>query len=113
MVALPTERKPAWYATRYDAEAQRTRRVSLGTDDFEQAKQKLLERYLEQHRPQNATAETVALADVLLDYYKNHGSQARSAGSVKTSCAIGSNSSARRASPRRPDRRSLKALSPI
>jgi integrase len=78
---------PAWYATIYDAAAKRTRRVSLGTDDFEQARQRLLERYLEEHRPQNAPAEAVALADILLDYYKNHGSQARSAGSVRTSCA--------------------------
>ena len=77
---------PAWYATCYDAATQRTRRVSLGTDDFEQARQRLLERYLEQHRPQNAPAESVALADILLDYYKTQGSQARSAGSVRTSC---------------------------
>jgi integrase len=77
---------PAWYAISYDGAAQRTRRVSLGTDDFEQARQRLLERYLEQHRPQNAPAETVALADILLDYYKTQGSQARSAGSVRTSC---------------------------
>ena len=77
---------PAWYAACYDAEAQRTRRVSLGTDDFEQAQQRLVERYLEQHRPQNAPAETVALADILLNYYKTHGSQARSGGSVRTSC---------------------------
>ncbi|HEY3622810.1 MAG TPA: hypothetical protein VGL12_10545 [Roseiarcus sp.] len=76
---------PAWYATCYDAAAQRTRRVSLGTDDFEQARQRLLERYLEQHRPQNAPAEAVALADILLDYYKAHGSRARSATSAKTS----------------------------
>src|SRR3954469_14265530 len=33
---------PAWYATCYDAATQRTRRVSLGTDDFEQARQRLL-----------------------------------------------------------------------
>src|SRR5690242_5639597 len=78
---------PAWYATKYDTAAQRTRRVSLGTDDFEQARQRLLERYLEQHRPQNAPAESVALADILLDYYKKHGSEVRSGGSVKTSCA--------------------------
>jgi hypothetical protein len=78
---------PAWYATFYDAAAQRTRRVSLGTDDFEQARQKLLERYLEEHRPQNAPAETVALADIVLDYYKAHGAQTRSAGSIRTSCA--------------------------
>ncbi len=77
---------PAWYATFYDAAAKRTRRVSLGTDDFEQARQKLLERYLEEHRPQNAPAETVALADIVLDYYKAHGAQTRSAGSIRTSC---------------------------
>ena len=77
---------PAWYATCYDAATQRTRRVSLGTDDFEQARQRLLERYLEEHRPQNAPAESVALADILLDYYKTQGSEARSAGSARTSC---------------------------
>jgi integrase len=77
---------PAWYATFYDQTAKRTRRVSLGTDDFEQARQSLLERYLEEHRPQNAPAETVALADIVLDYYKAHGAHARSAGSIRTSC---------------------------
>ena len=77
---------PAWYATFYDAAAKRTRRVSLGTDDFEQARQRLLERYLEEHRPQNAPAETVALADIVLDYYKAHGARARSAGSIRRSC---------------------------
>jgi hypothetical protein len=77
---------PAWYATFYDQTAKRTRRVSLGTDDFEQARQTLLERYLEEHRPQNAPPETVALADIVLDYYKAHGAQARSAGSIRTSC---------------------------
>jgi hypothetical protein len=77
---------PAWYATFYDAAAKRTRRVSLGTDDFERARQRLLERYLEDHRPQNAPAETVALADIVLDYYEKRGSEARSATSIKTSC---------------------------
>ena len=52
---------PAWYATFYDAAAKRTRRISLGTDNFEQARQRLLERYLEEHRPQNAPTETVTL----------------------------------------------------
>jgi integrase len=77
---------PAWYATSYDGAAQRTRRVSLGTDDFEQARERLLERYLEEHRPQNAPAEMVALADIMLDYYKAHGSEVRSASAVRTSC---------------------------
>ena len=65
---------PAWYATFYDGAAKRSRRISLGTDDFEQARQRLLERYLDEHRPQQAPAETVALADIVLDYYKKHGS---------------------------------------
>ena len=73
---------PAWYATFYDAAAKRTRRISLGTDDFEQARERLLERYLEEHRPQNAPAEMVALADIVLDYYKAHGSEVRSASAV-------------------------------
>ena len=78
---------PAWYATFYDAAAKRSRRVSLGTDDFEQARQRLLERYLDEHRPQQAPAETVALADIVLDYYKKHGSEARSAVNIRKSCA--------------------------
>ena len=78
---------PAWYATFYDGAAKRSRRVSLGTDDFEQARQRLLERYLDEHRPQQAPAETVALADIVLDYYKKHGSEARSAVSIRKSCA--------------------------
>ncbi len=78
---------PAWYATFYDATTKRTRRISLGTDDFEQASQKLLERYLEEHRPQNAPAESVALADIVLDYYKHHGQHARSAVSIRKSCS--------------------------
>ena len=78
---------PAWYATFYDAAAKRSRRISLGTDDFEQARQRLLERYLDEHRPQQAQAETVALADIVLDYYRKHGSEARSAVSVRISCA--------------------------
>ena len=78
---------PAWYATFYDAAAKRSRRISLGTDDFEQARQRLLERYLDEHRPQQAPAETVALADIVLDYYKKHGSEARSAVSIRKSCA--------------------------
>jgi hypothetical protein len=31
---------PAWYATFYDASAKRTRRISLGTDNFVEAQQK-------------------------------------------------------------------------
>jgi integrase len=78
---------PAWYATFYDGAAKRSRRISLGTDDFEQARQRLLERYLDEHRPQQAPAETVALADIVLDYYKKHGREARSAVSIRRSCA--------------------------
>jgi integrase len=78
---------PAWYATFYDAAAKRSRRISLGTDHFEQARQRLLERYLDEHRPQQAPAETVALADIVLDYHKKHGSEARSAVSIRKSCA--------------------------
>lgn len=58
---------PAWYATFYVQAAKRTRRVSLGTDDFKQARQKLLDCYLAEHRPLNAPAEAVALADIVLD----------------------------------------------
>jgi hypothetical protein len=74
---------PAWYATFYVQAAKRTRRVSLGTDDFKQARQKLLDCYLAKHRPLNAPAEAVALADIVLDSYKAHGAQTRSAGSIR------------------------------
>jgi hypothetical protein len=75
-----------WFCNWDVADSQRTRRISLGTDDFEQARPKLLERYLEEHRPQSAPPDGVALSDILLDYYKKHGSQTRSAGSARISC---------------------------
>jgi hypothetical protein len=81
---------PAWYATLYVQAAKRTRRVSLGTDDFEQARQKLLDRYLAEHRPLNAPAEAVALADIVLDSYKAHGAQTRGAGSIRIKPRISS-----------------------
>lgn len=73
---------PAWYATFYVQAAKRTRRVSLGTDDFEQARQKLLDHYLAEHRPLNAPAEAVALAGIVLDSYKAHGAQTRGAAAL-------------------------------
>ena len=97
---------PAWYATFYDQAAKRTRRVSLGTDDFEQARQRLLERYLEE-----APAAERACRDGRPRRYRARLFQERMAAQAR-SCrrrcglraATGSISSATRPFSRRPGR---------
>ncbi len=42
-----------WYRYFWDAETGRTRRISLGTEDFEEAKQALTEWYAREHHPEN------------------------------------------------------------
>ncbi len=61
-----------WYRYFWDAETGRTRRVSLGTEDFEEAKQALTEWYAREHHPENQRLEDVALADILRIYYEEH-----------------------------------------
>lgn len=75
----------AWYRTWYDKGAEQTRRVSLGTADFEVAKQSLEEWWMAErlkHSRQLPPGE-VTLAEIFQDYYDNHAAKLRSAKTIK------------------------------
>ncbi|QCL83933.1 hypothetical protein CFBP5875_04785 [Agrobacterium pusense] len=76
---------PAWYRCFYEEKDKRTKRVSLGTDDFEVAKVKLDEWYLEQRMrtAQNLPATDVTLKEVFDDYLDRHAIKLRSYASTK------------------------------
>jgi len=46
----------------------------------------LKEWYIEQHRPENAALNDIALAQVLTSYWNDHGAKLASASSIKVSC---------------------------
>lgn len=74
----------AWYRTFYDADAKQTRRVSLGTDDYEAAKAKLDEWYLGERmrKGQDLSASDVSLKEVFKEYLESHAVTLRSYDSV-------------------------------
>lgn len=75
---------PAWYRTHYDEKARQTRRISLGTTDFEKAKVILDEWYMGQRMKlaQNLSSDDVTLKEVFKEYLENHAVKLRSYGSV-------------------------------
>lgn len=70
---------PAWYRTRYEPKARRTERVSLGTESFEEAKERLTDWYIANRVPVQERPQEAFIADVLRRYYTEHGSKIRSA----------------------------------
>ena len=76
---------PAYYRTWLDPKARQTRRASLGTTDFEEAKQRLTDWFITQQRPQKEKPEDVSLANVLAAYYENHGKHIASAEQIRVS----------------------------
>lgn len=77
---------PAWYRTWYCEESRQTKRRSLGTKDFQTAKEKLNEWFINEHRPENESLTNVLLVDVLLNYYNEHASKLRSADAARRAC---------------------------
>jgi integrase len=77
--------RAAWCRTWLDADARQTRRVSLGTDDFEEAKRKLAEWYAAQFQApsDDLPPSAVKLAAVLLDYWNGQACKLRSAETSK------------------------------
>lgn len=77
------DKSPHWY--RCWIEGRAIKRVSLGTDDFEAAKQKLDEWWAAQYQLKNddRPPQEVLLADVLIDYWNGQGSKLASAETVK------------------------------
>ncbi len=76
---------PAYYRTWQDKSAGRSRRTSLGTTDFEEAKQRLTDWFINNERPQHAEPKDVPLASVLSAYYEHHGQHAKSAEFIRLS----------------------------
>ena len=76
-------RSPAWCRTWYDPKSQQTRRASLRTTDFEQAKQILTDWFVLQHQPKQKPADGVMLATLLARYFDKHASQLKRAGDYR------------------------------
>lgn len=75
---------PAWYRCFYEEKNRRTKRASLGTDDFEEAKRRLDEWYMAQRMrtSQDLDPSEVTLKEVFKDYLENHAVNLRSYESV-------------------------------
>ena len=72
-------RSPAWYRTWYDDKTRQTRRVSLCTADFEDAKEKLTDWVLINHKRKKEAPERVTLAELFAPFYERHASKLASA----------------------------------
>jgi len=73
---------PSYYRTWLDKKTRQTRRTSLRTTDFEEAKQIFTEWFINNQRPQQAEPEDVSIASVLSSYYENHGKNLASSDQV-------------------------------
>lgn len=76
---------PAWYRTSYDPNTKRTQRVSLGTDDYDEACKALAEWYLTNREVKNDTPEDALVDDVVKRWYREHGKGLRSSDHALTS----------------------------
>lgn len=70
---------PAWCRTWFDADSRQTRRVSLGTTDFEEAKQALTDWFVLNQTKRNASTDEMPLAEVIARYWQHHGQNLPSA----------------------------------
>lgn len=79
------EGSAAWCRTFFDTKTRQTRRVSLGTDSLEIAKQRLIEWYSSQFTAaaDDLPPSAVKLAEVTLDYWNHQGSKLVSAETTK------------------------------
>ena len=73
----------AWYRTWFDSEARQTRRISLSTSDFDEAKQALTDWFVLYHTKTEETPEETTLAEIFARYYEQYGSKLRSHDNVQ------------------------------
>lgn len=78
-------RSVAWCRTWYDPETKQTRRVSLRTADFDEAKQKLTDWFVLSRTKSNEPADQMPLAEVISRYWERHGQHLVSAERTKLS----------------------------
>lgn len=77
-------RSPAWCRCYYDPVTRQTKRHSLGTTDFEEAKLRLHDWYLLNHRPgENPHAPPITVAACLARYWEHHAKKQTSAARTK------------------------------
>lgn len=72
------ENSEAWCRTWFDKRKRQTRRNSLGTTDFEQAKVRLAKWYLEQRELKNEPPQGVLIGEILDRYVRERGPQIES-----------------------------------
>ena len=72
-------RSQAWCRTWYDATTKQTRRTSLRTADFEQAKILLTEWFIQSHQRKDADPADITLAEIFSQFYEKHASKLQSA----------------------------------
>ena len=77
-------RSPAWCRTWYDPKSQQTRRVSLRTANFAEAKQKLTDWFVLEHQQKEQRPNAVAIASIFARYYDKHARQLKSGSDYKT-----------------------------
>ena len=74
---------PAWYRCWFDASARQTRKASLGTTDFEQAKQLLTKWFIFNNTKNEEEKQDATIAEVLMFYWEKHGKNMRSSKAIK------------------------------
>ena len=78
-------RSPAWCRTWFDNAARQTRRVSLRTTDFAEAKQRLNEWYIKHQTLKDCSTDQVTLAELFAQFYEQHGKTLASHDQVRRS----------------------------
>ncbi len=64
---------PAWCRTWFDPSDRQTKRASLSTTDFEEAKQALTDWFVANHIPKSKEPEDHSLATIIARYWQHHG----------------------------------------
>lgn len=76
-------RSPAWCRTWYDQQSQQTKRSSLRTTDFEEAKQKLNDWFILENQRVSEATDAVTIASIFARYFENHGQHLKSSALVE------------------------------
>jgi len=74
---------PAWLRCRFNTDTRQTDRVSLGTDDYDEAKRRLTAWFAAHGK--GPMGPQVMLSEVLLGYFEGHGKHVASAADVRIS----------------------------
>jgi len=73
----------AWFRTWFDSRSRQTKRVSLGSTDYEECKQLLEDWYFLHRKQRDQSPDDVTIAQILAKYWNEHGSKVRSKAQVK------------------------------